>query len=102
MAKAHILGLCSITLVASFLATPALARPDTRTMTCQQARAMLNQQGAVVFTTGDRLFDRYVRDRRFCQFDEALKSAWVPTKDNPQCRIGFRCVRPYNFSIFDD
>jgi hypothetical protein len=37
-------------------------------------------------------YDRYVRDRSFCQISEVLKPAWGNTADNPQCFLGWTCV----------
>ncbi|MDX5594506.1 hypothetical protein [Pseudovibrio sp. SPO723] len=100
MSATHAL-LSILMLVVTVSAASAQARPDTRTMTCEQARNLVKQRGAVVLTTGARTFDRFVVDRRFCQRDEAIRSEWVQTKDIKQCRIGYTCVRPYDFGIFD-
>lgn len=35
-------------------------------------------------------------DRSFCQFDEFIDPAWVPSRDTPACFVGYRCkVGPF-------
>ena len=71
---------------------PAQARrPDTRMMTCEAARALIQQQGAVVMTTGRFTYDRIVSGRGFCDRGEETVLKVVPTLDNPRCRIGYTC-----------
>ena len=86
----HIIGLALIGLA---LATPAHAqnRPLSLTMTCDAARAMVSQQGAVVMRTGPDLYDRYVRDRSFCTPSEQTIVNFIPTQDNKACFIGYTC-----------
>jgi hypothetical protein len=73
------------------LAVPAAARPDARTMSCEQARRMVRQQGAVVMTTGRYTYQRFVAHRGYCDYWETTRSAWTATRDNPKCRIGYIC-----------
>ena len=54
---------------------------------------------AIVLGTGGYTYDRFVRDRSFCQFDEFADPAWVPARDTPQCFVGYRCK---NGSPWDD
>jgi hypothetical protein len=69
----------------------AQARPSTPALTCSQARQIVLGQGAVVLGTGGYTYDRYVRDWGFCQIDEYAEAAAVPTRDTPQCFVGYRC-----------
>ena len=69
----------------------AQQRPFTPAMSCGQARQIIFSRGAVVLGTGTYTYDRYVRDRGFCQIDESIEPAWVPTRDTPQCPVGYRC-----------
>jgi hypothetical protein len=48
-------------------------------------------RGAVVLGTGTYTYDRYVSDRRFCEINETIFPAFVPTRDTPQCPIGYIC-----------
>ena len=73
------------------LAGPASARPDARKMTCEQARQMIRQNGAVVMTTGQYTYKRFVASIGYCDYWETTRSAWTATRDNPKCRIGYVC-----------
>jgi hypothetical protein len=78
-------------LMASATTSFAQSRPFTPNLTCNQARQIVFSNGAAVLGTGQYTYDRYVRDRSFCEFNEVLDPAWVPTRDTPQCPIGYRC-----------
>lgn len=81
-------------IVASLFALPqaAEARPDTRKMTCAQAQAFVNRQGAVVMTTGTHTFDRFVSSPRYCQVAERIQPERVQTSDQRRCLLQWRCV----------
>lgn len=74
--------------------TSAMARPDTRTMTCAQAQDLVKRSGAIVLTTGDYTYSAFVGTRAYCQSREFLRPSYAPTRDNPSCRVGSRCVEP--------
>ena len=84
-----------ILLVFAF-AAPAAARPDARKMTCEQPRAMVRQQGAVVMSTGRYTYQRFVAHQGYCDYWETTRSAWTATRDNPKCRIGYICEQRMN------
>lgn len=65
-------------------------RPDSRTMTCGQVQSLINQQGAVVLSTGQYTFDRYVTNANSCFRGQFTRSAYIPTQDTQQCRV-LRC-----------
>jgi hypothetical protein len=73
------------------LAGEALARPDTRKMTCEGAQQFIRQNGAVVMTTGQYTYDRIVSNQGYCDSDEITWLKIAPTKDNPKCRVGYYC-----------
>ncbi|MBF9233401.1 hypothetical protein [Microvirga alba] len=79
--------------IAGALITSALALqgPLTTALPCRQAQQIVAGRGAAVLNTGPYTYDRYVRDRSFCQIDEYLDPAWLPTRDTPQCFVGYRC-----------
>lgn len=77
----------------------AQARPDLRNMTCAQARDIVYQYGAVVMTTGQHTFKRFVIGQGFCFYPYVARGAWVATKDSPSCRIGFTCEQ--RLDLFD-
>ena len=81
----------AITATLIALGDAAMARPDLRAMTCDQARALVHRNGAVVFTTGPRTYEKFVVARWGCELPYRGTSAYVATKDRKNCRIGFRC-----------
>ncbi|MFG1359641.1 hypothetical protein [Xanthobacter pseudotagetidis] len=64
-------------------------------LTCAQAAQLVQTRGAVVMATSPTLYDRYVRDQRFCLYDQQLRPEWVPTRDVKQCYVGFTCFEPF-------
>ena len=93
----------AVTIAATVFTTAAVAqnRPSTTAMTCQQAASLVYARGAIVLGTGGYTYDRFVRDRSFCQVTEALESAWVPTRDTPTCFVGYRCYEPSRDDLFE-
>ena len=73
-------------------AGPADARIDVRTLTCAEAQALVQREGAIVLTTGRYTYDRFVADSRFCQRDERLEPRRAATRDGQSCRIGNVCA----------
>jgi hypothetical protein len=69
----------------------AQQRPSTLEMTCAQARGLVASRGAVVLGTGGYTYDRFVAHRGFCMITETTEAAWVPSRDIPQCFVGYRC-----------
>jgi hypothetical protein len=92
-------ALLLLVLTASANGAQAQPRPFTPSMPCEQARHIVFANGAAVLSTGTYTYDRFVRDRSFCEINEFLEPAWVPTRDTPQCPIGYRCRsgRPFPF-----
>ena len=80
----------AILLAATSLAS---ARPDTRTMGCQELRQLIQSHHAVVLTTGPNTYDRYVRQfGNECDWPEVPMSAYVQTRDG-HCPV-YRCDQP--------
>lgn len=69
----------------------AQARPSTLTMTCAQAAATVASYGAVVLTTGEYTYERFVAHNGFCLHGEVTRAASAPTLDTPYCQIGYIC-----------
>ena len=80
-----------LTVLASVSGAQAQTRPQTPGMSCDQARRIVFSNGAAVLGTGGFTYDRFVRDRTFCEFNESTELAFVPTRDTPQCPVGYRC-----------
>ena len=76
----------------------AQTRPSTVGRPCAASQRDVQANGAIVLGTGGFTYDRFVRDRGFCQFDEYADPAWVPARDTPQCFVGYRCKsgRPWD------
>jgi hypothetical protein len=86
----------AITAALLTLAVPAAAqeRPSSVAMTCAQAAALVSARGTLVLGTGGLTYDRFVRDRHFCESSEITERALAPTRDDPQCFVGYRCREP--------
>ena len=71
---------------------PALAqRASTPSMSCRAAATLVARHGAVVLGTGPDLYDRYVANETFCPIGYYAKPAFLPTRDNAQCYVGYYC-----------
>ena len=84
----------SAALALSAVSAVAQSRPQSPRMTCAQAAGMVFQRGAIVLGTGGYTYDRFVRDRSFCEITEVTKPAFAPTLDKPQCFVGYTCIEP--------
>ena len=67
-------------------------RPSTVNMTCAAARSLVAAHGGIVLGTGGNTYDRFVAHRGFCLIRESTRVAWVPTRDTPQCFVGYTCI----------
>ncbi len=83
-----------VALAASVSFASAGTRPDTRSMTCSQAQSFVQQSGAVVMTTGEFTYDRFVADLAYCDHGQRLKLNLAPTADAAECTVGFYCQFP--------
>jgi hypothetical protein len=83
-------------LVATSLLAPssALAQMEPPTISCAQARGQVQARGAAVVHSSRHIYDRFVLDQRFCAHGETTRAAFIPTRDDPACFVGFRCVTP--------
>jgi hypothetical protein len=82
-----------LTLLVALSATPSLAisRLNPLQMTCVNARAVVHQQGAVIFRwtspRGLPLYDRFVRNNRYCDVNQYAEWKDIPTRDDPACPL---------------
>ena len=81
-------------LLAAGLTQAVAQRLSTVDLTCAQARNVVLRQGAAVLGTGGQTYDRFVRDRNFCEPTEIGRRAFVPARDTPACFVGFTCYEP--------
>jgi hypothetical protein len=90
IARTTLLGL--VAALAAVTSAVAQARPSTVRMTCAQARGLVVAHGGIVLGTGGYTYDRFVAHRGFCLITEVTRAAWVPTRDAPQCFVGYTCI----------
>lgn len=88
----NILKFSSILITGLLISTTIVqARPDTRYMSCGQANSLVQNNGAIIFSTGAHTYDKYVKNRAYCNMGQILERAFVPTADQRRCKVGFRC-----------
>ncbi|MFK0335309.1 hypothetical protein ACIQUB_29800 [Rhizobium sp. NPDC090275] len=85
----------SVIVIAILLAASpaaAISRLSPLKITCDQARAAVHDQGAVIFRwtspRGLPLYDRFVRNSRYCDANEYAEWKRVPTRDR-SCPVLF-------------
>ncbi len=66
-------------------------RPSRTSLTCAQAKSMVDKRGAVVMTTGGGKFERFVSGTRYCPMGATTKPTYARTKDNAKCLVGETC-----------
>jgi hypothetical protein len=93
------LAISALAMSLTATALMAQSRPSTVNRPCEASRQIVMARGAVVLGTGGHTYDRFVRDRSFCEFDEYIEPAWVPSRDAQACFVGYRCKSD---SIWDD
>jgi hypothetical protein len=78
----------TLSLMLGLAAGPALAqRSSTLGMTCAEAQSFVATNGAVVMSTGQFTYDRFVAHRGYCLAGEFIDYKWVPAADTPQCQM---------------
>jgi hypothetical protein len=80
-------------LALAFVATAATAQvgPPTSQRSCGANRQLVLKDGAVVLDTGPSTYARFVKSGAECLVGQFPEPAWVPSSNNPQCFIGYRC-----------
>lgn len=96
MSKRVILFCATVAALAPATTTLAQGRPSTTAMACVQATRLVATRGSIVLGTGGQTYDRFVRDRSFCEPTEIARRAFRPTRDNPECLVGYTCYEPGN------
>lgn len=81
-----VLALCAV-------ATTAHARPDTRSMSCAQAQDLVKREGAIVLSTGQMTYSRFVAHRGHCNHYETTRAQFAPTRDSNECFAGYKCIK---------
>ena len=81
-----------LTLIALLAATSfADARPNTTAMSCGEAAATVARAGAIVLTTGEHTYERFVAASTFCLGGEVTEPGLAPTVDSERCQVGYVC-----------
>ncbi len=75
------------------MTTASHARPDARKMSCHQTQALIDEQGAVVLTTGQYTYARFVAIDGYCYYPEVPHITYIATRDTPQCPV-YHCKEP--------
>jgi hypothetical protein len=76
----------------------AYGRPSTTTMSCGQAAATVARAGAIVLTTGEFTYERFVATGAFCLPGEITEAGIAPTTDSATCQVGYVCRQPERFN----
>lgn len=86
---------------AASVPTAAQGRPDVRQMSCGQVQSLIAENGAVVLTTGQYTYDRFVAYGSLCSYPDVATAQRVSTRDTDQCVI-YNCQPdPFEDSFFD-
>lgn len=82
-----------LALALTLMATMAMAQvgPPTSQRTCSANRQIVLQSGAVVLDTSPSTYARFVKSGAECLVGQFPEPAWVPSSNNAQCLIGYRC-----------
>jgi hypothetical protein len=96
--KMFCLRMTVIAASAMLLAGPfeAHARPDTRSMTCPQAKAFVKQNQAIVMTTGPNTYERIVIGQGLCSSTQITRQLVAPTVGERKCKVGYTCEEAPN------
>lgn len=84
-------GITALAIAAT--ASASFARPDARQMSCGQTQSLVERSGAVVITTGQHTYDRFVAHDGYCYHPEVREITYIRTRDTDQCPI-YHCEQP--------
>jgi hypothetical protein len=89
-----VLSVLAVTLASTSISE---ARPSTTTMSCGQAAATVARAGAIVLSTGEFTYERYVATNAFCLPGEVTEPGVAPTTDSRSCQVGYVCRQRERF-----
>ncbi len=75
----------------------AVTRYDVTNITCETVQALLHTEGEAILVyrsqgiLGLPVYDRYVNGQQYCENDEVMRGAGVPTADMKYCPVK-KCV----------
>ncbi len=93
MSQTHASLAAIVSLLLATTVAAQAARPDTRTMTCDQVHRLLDSRGAVVMTTGTHTYDRFIGGGGQCFRPEEPTMTSVRAKDTRNCPV-YKCETP--------
>ena len=73
----------------------AISRYNASALNCQQVTARISREGAAIVRyrskrgTGVTLFDRFVKNTRYCQSDEIAKRKSIPVAGGRLCSLKY-------------
>jgi hypothetical protein len=82
----------------------AINRYDIGLKTCAEVQSIIQSEGAAILRYRSPrnpslpLYDRYVRDRSYCQSTEITERAGVPTIDGNYCPVR-KCIEQELFDV---
>jgi hypothetical protein len=86
-----IVALALLFSTAAVLPSYAISRLNPKSMSCDSAQTAVHEQGAVIFRwtspRGLPLYDRFVRNSRYCDANKYAEWKSIPTHDNRSCRV---------------
>ena len=78
---------CGAAMVVATVVPAHAQRPDTRAYSCGQVSALVQQQRAIVLSTGRYTYARYVAGQGYCGPTQNAVRVVVPTADLPNCPL---------------
>jgi hypothetical protein len=80
----------------------AISRYTSTSMSCARVQDIIQNEGAAIMRNQGRsgltLYDRYVIGPQFCEGNEVVELAYIPTTDTKSCPV-YHCVK---FEFFLD
>ena len=75
----------------------AISRYTSTSMSCSSIKTVIHNEGAVILrhksqSTGNLLYNRYVRNDNYCRVDQTTQAVSVPALDTRNCLV-YRCVQ---------
>jgi len=73
------------------VAAPAQDMPNSLSMTCAATSTLVKERSQVVIASGPNIFQRVTSEPGACVEEQVAVPAWLPTSDQSQCLVGYRC-----------
>lgn len=83
--------LLSISLLLGATAAFAQDMPNSLTMSCAATSQLVREKGQVVIASGPNIYRQFNAEPGACFAEQMAVPAWIPTADQSQCLVGYRC-----------